>query len=321
MRRLVVIIAALGFSLAGAPAQEAGRTYRIGVISPSESSVALIRRVVIPELAREGFVEGQNLLVEERVGTPDRIETLAREIASRPPDVVIAVSYAVIGAIKAAAPDTPIVMSFMGSDPVAAGFADSLSRPGGQITGQIMLAEQLEGKRLELLKEAVPGAQSIAILRGRPPRHDPNISGLTTTAKKLGLNLRFYLADQPVDYPAAFAGMKEAHDQALLIVSAPDFSRDVAILAASATAAGLPTMCEWDFMARAGCLIGYGRSNDDLRRRTAYYVAQILRGKSPADLPIEGPSSFALAINLRIAKALGVQLPPSFLARADEVIE
>jgi putative ABC transport system substrate-binding protein len=156
----LAIIAALGFSLAGAPAQEAGRIYRIDVISPSGSSVALIRRVVMPELAREGFVEGQNLLVQERVGTPDRIETLARDVASRPPDVVIAVSYGVISAIKAAAPDTPIVMSFMGSDPVAAGFADSLSRPGGQITGQIMLAEQLEGKRLGLLAEAVPTASS-----------------------------------------------------------------------------------------------------------------------------------------------------------------
>jgi putative tryptophan/tyrosine transport system substrate-binding protein len=130
MRRLLAIIAALGFSLAGARAQEAGRMYRIDVISPSGSSVSLIRRVVMPELAREGFVEGQNLLVQERVGTPDRIAALARDVVSRPPDVIIAVSYAVISAIKAAAPDTPIVMSFMGSDPVAAGFADSLSRTG-----------------------------------------------------------------------------------------------------------------------------------------------------------------------------------------------
>jgi putative tryptophan/tyrosine transport system substrate-binding protein len=184
-----------------------------------------------------------------------------------------------------------------------------------------MLAELLEGKRLGLLAEAVPAARRIAVLRGRPPRHDPNIEALPEAARKLGLDLHFYLADHPADHPAAFAGMKEAKAEALLIVSAPDFSRDVTLLAESATAAGLPTMCEWDFMARDGCLIGYGPVNQDLRRRTAYDVAQILRGKPPGELPIERPSSFALAINLKTAKALGVQLSPSFLAGADEVIE
>jgi putative ABC transport system substrate-binding protein len=306
---------------APANAQTAGRLYRVGVLSASEGTLRTIRRVVLPELSREGFIEGRNLIINSRAGPPDRMEDLAREVTAQRPDLVIAASDVAIAAIRMADPEVPLVMSFMNGDPVAAGFVENLARPGGRITGLVIFADQLEVKRLELLHEAVPGARRIAVLRGRPPRHDRNMAGLPLKAAALNLTLSFHHADQPPDYAGAFASMKETGAEALLIGSAPDFARDAAALAAAATAAGLPTICEWNALARVGCLIGYGPVDDDLRRRTADYVVKILRGASPSDLPIEGPSIIGLAVNLKTARTLGIELPSSLLARADEIIE
>ncbi len=302
-------------------AQETGRFFRLGVIAPSETSITLIRRHTLPELARRGFVEGRNLIVEERFGTPEKIEALARELVATRPNVVIAVSETAIRPVFLADRTVPIVMSFIGSDPVQAGYAESISRPGGRVTGLMMLADQLDPKRLELLHEAVPAAKRVAVLRGRPPRHDSNMEGVTAAAKRLGLELQVVHADEPADYIGAFEQMSKWRAEALLLISAPDFARDAAHLSEAATRIGMPTMCEWDYMARAGCLVSYGPVNAELRRRTAAYVAQILRGVPPGDLPIESPASFEFVVNLKAAKALGLDIPPSLLARADEVIE
>ena len=203
----------------------------------------------------------------------------------------------------------------------AKGLANSLARPGGSATGVAMMAAELDGKRASLLHEFVPAARRIAILTGRPPRHAEGAAEAQRVAGELGLETDVFYADEPTDYAAAFAGMRTARSEALVIISAPDFFRDAALLSRLALEASLPTVCEWASMARDGCLIGYGPNFAALWRRPAEYVARILRGDKPGELPIEQPTLFEFAVNLKTAKALGLTVPESALQRADEVFE
>ena len=218
-----------------ASAQEPGRVYRIAVISPSEATVEMIRKLQLPELARFGFVVGRNLTLTTHVGLPARMPGLAREAVATGPDVVVAVSTVAILAVKEASSTVPIVMSFIGEDPVAKGVANSLARPGGSATGVAMLAAQMDGKRASLLHEFVPAARRIAILTGRPPRHAEGAKEAQRVAKELGLETDVFYADEPADYGAAFAGMRMARSEALVILSAPDFFRDAALLSGQAS--------------------------------------------------------------------------------------
>ena len=304
-----------------ASAQEPGRVYRMAVISPSEATVEMIRNLQLPELARRGFVVGRNLTMTTYVGLPARMPELAREAIATKPDVVVAVSNVAILAVKEASSTVPIVMSFFGEDPVAKGLANSLARPGGSATGVAMMAAQLDGKRASLLHEFVPAARRIAILSGRPPRSVGGAEEVQRVARELGLDTDVFYADEPADYVAAFAGMRTARSEALIILSAPDFFRDAALLSRLALEAGLPTVCEWASMSRDGCLIGYGPNYGALWRRPADYVARILRGDKPGELPIEQPALFEFAVNLKTAKALGLTIPELALQRADEVFE
>src|SRR5215469_1159436 len=304
-----------------ASAQEPGRLYRIALITPSEMTVEMIRKFQLPELARFGFVEGRNLTLTTHVGPPARMPELAREAIATKPDVVIAISTVAILAVKEASSTVPIVMSFIGEDPIEKGVANSFARPGGRVTGVAMLAAETDGKRASLLHDFVPAARRFAILTGRPPRHAEGAEEARRVARKLGLETDAFYADEPADYVAAFAGMRTARSEALVIISAPDFFRDTALLSRLALEAGLATVCEWASMARDGCLLGYGPNFAALWRRPAEYVARILRGEKPGDLPIEQPTLFDFAVNLRTAKALGLTIPEAPLLRADEVIE
>jgi ABC-type uncharacterized transport system substrate-binding protein len=302
-------------------AQQANKIYRLGILSPSSASVDSIRAVTVPELAKAGFVQGQNLILEPRVGPESQISELARTLVASNVDAIIAVSDISIEAVKAASSTIPVVMSFGTGDPVAAGFATSITRPGGNITGVVMLAPELNAKRLTLLHEAVPNARRIAALVVSEQRYERILSAIRTIAMAAGLELPIFLAETPGAYPAAFTAMRSAGAEALIIVSAPEFNRDAEILAALAVEAKLPTVCEWSHMAAQGCLFGYGPSQTELRRRTADYLVRILRGSAPGDLPIEGPTRFQFTVNLRTAKRLGLELPTGVLLRADEVIE
>ena len=320
-RTALVLLWSMAFAQS-APAQPAPeRIYRVGLISVSVNSIERLRRYAVPELAQRGFVEGRNLTLESRFGEPHQILEIARELAGTKPDVIVAVSNTVVQAVASASPETPIVAAFFGTDPVAEGLAASLAKPGGHITGIAMLAEALDAKRLNILSESLPGIRKVAVLAGRPPRHDTNVKAVQAMAQTLGLELTVVEADRPVEYPAAFDRMRTAGAQGLVIVSAPDFFRDAAMLAEAARAAGLPTICEWREMAESGCLMAYGPINQELTRRTAAYVVQILRGVPPGELPIESPTQFEFTLNLKTAATLGVQFPPSALIRADEVIE
>jgi putative ABC transport system substrate-binding protein len=317
-------IAALGGAAAmpfAARAQQASRGHRLGVLSPSNASLASIRAVTLPELAKAGFVEGQNLFVDMRVGTAAQISELARALVASNPDAIIAVSDITIAALKAASSSVPIVMSFATGDPVAAGFAASITQPGGNITGVTMSAPETNAKRLALLHEAVPKARRIAALAVEARRYEAVLTKMRAAAASAGIDLLAFFAETAGAYPAAFTAMKSAGAEALVIVSAPEFNRDAEILAALAVEAKLPAVCEWSHMAAQGCLFGYGPSQIELRRRTADYVVRIFRGTSPAEIPIEGPTRFAFTINLKTAERIGVELPTGLLLRADEVIE
>jgi ABC-type uncharacterized transport system substrate-binding protein len=302
-------------------AQQANKIYRLGVLSPASASIDSIRAITVPELAKAGFVEGQNLVLDVRVGVGSQISELARALVASNTDAIIAVSDISIEAAKTASSTIPVVMSFGTGDPVAAGFATSITRPGGNITGVVMLAPELNAKRLTLLHEAIPKARRIAALTVSEHRYETILQAMRPVAAGAGFELPTFSAETPGSYPAAFTAMRSAGVEALIIVSAPEFNRDAEILAALAVEAKLPTVCEWSHMAAQGCLFGYGPSQTELRRRTADYLVRIFRGSAPGDLPIEGPTRFQFAVNLKTARRLGIDLPTGLLLRADEVIE
>jgi putative tryptophan/tyrosine transport system substrate-binding protein len=184
-----------------------------------------------------------------------------------------------------------------------------------------MLAPELDGKRVDVLHQTVPWARRIAALARSKRLEASSLAEMERAATQIGLELLTFYAATPEEFPAAFAKMRETSVQALAIASVPEFAGNAAALAAQALASHLPTVCEWDWMAQEGCLLGYGPDLAELRRRTADYVVRIFRGAAPGELPMEQPTHFKFTVNLKTATALGLTVPPSILARADEVIE
>jgi putative ABC transport system substrate-binding protein len=313
----------LVLSLAATVAVAEERVWRLGVLGSASWSNNNIRTVTLPELAKRGFVEGRNLAVEVRFAEGDfaRLPQLARELVDSKVDVIVAVAPDGIRAAREATRTIPIVMSFHSFDPVAEGIAKSLARPGGNVTGLIKLAADLDSKRLIILREAVPRAQRIAVLANEQSFHDQTIAAMQATARSLGVELDVVGVSSSRDYAAAFTRMKAAKADALVIPAFPLFFRDGATLAALALEAGLPTICEWREMAAQGCLLGYGPNLNELRMRTADFVARILEGTAPGEIPIEGPTRYEFAVNMKTARSLGLEFAPTVLVRADEVIE
>ena len=299
-------------------AQTPDRIYRLGHLGFAGPSEAMSRQVILPELARLGFVEGRNLVFDARGGEADAQPALMRELLAARPDAVIAIGNAAILAAGAATRTVAIVG--LGGDPVQLGLAQSYARPGGNVTGVTILISELEVKRLSILREAAPDRRRVAALVSTTQRaiSEP---ALRKAAAGLGVELLVFPAAAPADYPAAFAAMRAAGADAVLIGAAPEFNRDAKQLAALALEARLPTVCEWADLAHAGCMIGYGPSRPALRKRMAAQIAQIFRGAVPGEVAIELPTVFEFAINQKIAKSLGMTIPPLVLAQADEVIE
>jgi putative tryptophan/tyrosine transport system substrate-binding protein len=278
----------------------------------------------IPRALRElGYVEGRNLKIELRWAGGDfsRLPVLAEELARTDVDVVVAVSAPAVRAMSAAAPKLPIVM-FGNLDPVALGLVASLARPGGNITGVLIAPDgTLAGKRLELLTQAVPKARRIAYLA--PPAGDASRLQLLET-RRAAAALGVELADVEVidgDYVRAFASMMAKRPDALLVAAHTLFYRDRRQIIDLAAKARLPAIYEWREQVKDGGLMSYSTDQYGLYQRLASYIDRILKGARPADLPVEQPTTFTLAINLSSAKALGLSLPQSLLLRADEVIE
>jgi putative ABC transport system substrate-binding protein len=209
-----------------------------------------------------------------------------------------------------AAAKTPIVASFV-DDPVKEGLATSLSRPGGKVTGVAMLAGDGDRKRFEMLHEAIPTAQKLGFL-ARVPNTGAEIDDIRRVAASFGVEVVVYVANNEAD---------DARAEGVVIASSPIFFRHTAQLAALAMERRLPTICEWREMASAGCLIGYGPDIAELRLRTADFVVRLFAGGDPTEMPFEQPTHFVMAINSKVAGAIGITVPLALLARADEVIE
>ncbi len=304
-------------------AQLAGKVYRVGILSPGGRPLhdAVAGHVVLIEVLRElGYVEGHNLGVERRYaeGKTDRLPAMARELVRVPVDVIVAVSSAVEVA-QDATKTIPIVMGFA-SNPVGRGFVSSLARPGGNITGvSYSVGPEINHKRLELLKEAVPRAARIAGLAGRDTSQSHR-QATQKAASSLGVNL-IVVEARGAEYERAFATMMAARADAVAVMGSSILNTDRRRIIELAARHRLPAIYEWREHAEEGGLMAYGASVRDLYRRVAHFVDRIFKGASPAELPVEQPTAFELAVNLKTAKTLGLVLPPSLLARASQVIE
>jgi putative ABC transport system substrate-binding protein len=267
-------------------------------------------------------VEGRNLSVQvfSADDAYERLPALAVELVATKPDVIIAVAPVAIRAARAATSTIPIVMAYAGEDPVAAGWAQSYTRPGGNITGVVLLNPELEGKRLHLLHDTFP-TRRIAVLFHSRSRNTPTDRSVQAVAQKAGIDIQSFYTSGPEEYEATFHAIRSSGADALHIAGGPIFANDAPRLAELALKAGVPTICEWRDMARSGCLIAYGVDRAALQRRVADFVARLLRGAPASEMPIEDPTVFELAVNLKTAKSLGIDVPTTLLAQADEVIE
>ncbi len=311
-------LAVLFFTGLAPRAHAADKIWRLGVLSLIDSPTM---STTLSELAARGFIEGRNLVVDMRIGREEQMPELARQLVSTRPDVIMALSDWAVSAAHEATKSIPIVASPMGRDPVAAGVAESWARPGGNVTGVTLTAPELEIKRLDLLREVVPAARRIAVLSMHRGVTEPAAAPMRTAAAQLGIELIELYVAGPEEYRAAFAAMRSAGAGALVIVPVPEFFGDAERLAALAAETGLPTVCGSRKPAEQGCLLGYGPDLAELFRQAADDVARIFGGAAPGELPIEGPTHFEFVVNLKTAKALGLTVPPSILASADEVIE
>jgi ABC-type uncharacterized transport system substrate-binding protein len=286
----------------------------------NERSQEVIRTVFLPALAAHGFTDGRNLAVEMRAGTSEQLPGAAVEMLARHPDVLLASGRSALAAARNATTTVPIV-SF-GASPTDLGYARSISQPGTNITGVVHLTRELDAKRLELVLGAVPSARRVAVLiNPTSPGVEAIRRELGEVAAKSGTELLTFEATGPPDYAGAFARISASGASALVIAADPQFFSDAALLTQFALKAALPTVCQWREMAVQGCLLSYGPSYRQIWHRTALYVSLILKGASPSNLPIEQPTFFELVVNAATARSIGITVPISLLARADEVIE
>jgi putative ABC transport system substrate-binding protein len=309
-----------------AEGQQAGKVARIGYLSGSLAAGPHLPEAFRQGLRDLGYVEGRNVVIEYRdaEGTFERLPALAAELVALKVDVIVAPNTVGTLAAKHATGTLPIVFATAG-DPVASGVVTSLARPGGNVTGLSLLAPELVGKCLELLKQAVPGVSRVAVLR------EPGVVGerldkdmlkrAEGAARALGVRFEVLEVRGPADFDRAFSDMTRAHAGALTVLGSTMFSTERRRLVDLAAKNRLPAVYPWREFVDAGGLMAYGANIADLYRRAAIYVDKILKGAKPADLPVEQPTKFELVINLKTAKALGLTIPPSLLLRADQVIE
>jgi putative ABC transport system substrate-binding protein len=271
-----------------------------------------------------GFFEGRTVTIEYRwdeEGRYDRLPVMAADLVSRRVAVLFASPIPAALAAKAATTTTPIVFA-IGSDPVETGLVSSLNRPGGNVTGATFLSVELGAKRLELLRDLVPKIASIALLvNPHNPNAAPQTKDMKVATTALGLQLHVLSAGSQSDLDNAFATLVRQRTDALVVSADPFFISHRDQLVALALRHSMPTIYYAREFAEAGGLISYASSFADSFRQAATYVGRILKGEKPADLPVQQPTKFDLVINLKAAKALGLEIPLTVIARADEVIE
>ncbi len=323
-RDTLIALLALGVAPAAARAQPAEKVSKIGFLG--NSTAALEANLVGPfrEGLRElGYVEGRNALIEYRwaEGKYERLPGLVADLVALKVEVIVTAGTPASIAVKKNAPATPLVMVAVG-DPVGTGLVATLARPGGNITGVSSIAPQLEGKRLELLREVLPGVSHIAVLWNPDnPFHVGSLREMRAAAQALGIRVHLQGIRVAADLPAAFTAILRERPEALLVLADRIFLHNRVRIMDFAAQHRLPGIHAYRELVEAGGLMSFGPSYEDMHRRAAYFVDKILKGAKPADLPVEQPSTFVLVVNLRAAKALGIAMPQSVILRADQVIE
>ena len=321
---LTSLAGVLAAPLAAEP-QPAGKISRVGVLFASTpAATSHLLDSLRKGLREHGYVEGQHVILEPRYGQAgrERMSDLASQLVRTNVDIIVAATDPATAAARQQTRTIPIVMA-NSTDPVGSGFVASLGRPGGNVTGLSAQSPELGGKRLELLREVVPGLARTAII------WNPDVRGALfdyketeTVARSMGLQLQSAEVTRGEDIDVALAEVARQRAQALVVQTPnPVILANRSRLASLALQARLPSIYGQREYAEAGGLIAYGPSTVDLWRRAARYVDRILRGAAPSDLPVEQPATFELVVNLKTAKALGLTISPSLRARADHVIE
>jgi putative tryptophan/tyrosine transport system substrate-binding protein len=320
---LAWLAAALVCPLLG-EAQQRREPHRIGFLG--NSTAALEANLVGPfrEGLRElGYREGENILIEYRwaEGQYERFPSLIAELLAQKVEVIVTAGTPASLAVKKAATSVPLVMVAVG-DPVATGLVASLARPGGNATGLASVSEDLEGKRLELLREVIPTVSRVAVL-WNPDNQTllPQLNQIRAAAQVLGIKVDALEVRTPDDLEERFRAITRDRPGALLVMADRLFLHNRQHIMDFASKQRLPGVYAYRELVEAGGLMSLGPSYPGMHKRAAYFVDRILKGAKPADLPVERPTTFQLVINLKTAKALGLTIPPSLLARADQVIE
>jgi putative ABC transport system substrate-binding protein len=324
-RQLVQGMGAAGLALMVGCSRSAAQTPPARI--PRVGLLGLLTVPSLPEAFRQGlrelgYIEGQNIVVEHRVadGRPDRLAELATELVRMPADVIVAESTLAAIEAKQATSTIPIVMPV--GDPIGAGLAASLARPGGNVTGLTSIPAQLAGRRLELLKEIIPGLRQVAVVwnPGSPVKAQQWIE-TESAARTLGIQLQSVEVRVPEELEPAFTSLSQQPPDALNVFAYEVTTSHAGRVVELVTRSGVPAIYETRPFMDVGGLISYGPSAPGQFRRAAYYVDRILKGARPEDLPIEQPREFDFLVNLRAARALGLTIPPHVLAQATEVLQ
>jgi putative ABC transport system substrate-binding protein len=320
---VAVVLLVLGVT---AEAQQPKKIPLIGYLSTQDPARESARSEAIRLALRErGYIEGQNIAIEYRYteGKPDRAPEVAAELVRLKVDIiVVAGGTGTIRAAKNATKTIPIVMTGGGLDPVEAGLVESLARPGGNVTGFTDISGHLNGKRLELLKEAVTKVARVAVLyQANNPRNLVELKEVPVAARALGLTVRSWEVRDADDFDRVFAALNKERPDGLHVLGGPLTNANQKRTVGFALKSRLPSVYDLRDAVDIGGLMSYGADEADSYRRVAYYVDKILKGAKPADLPVEQPTKFELVINLKTAKQIGLTIPPEVLARANKLIK
>jgi putative ABC transport system substrate-binding protein len=325
-REFITLIGSAAVALPrAAGAQRAGEVHRIGFLgsAPDNPLFAQNYPVFLAELRRLGFTEGENLAIQfGRIDEgPSKVFAAAAEMISSKVDVLVAFGPEIaLKAAVAASQSVPIVMIAVNFDPVAGGYVSNIARPEKNITGVVYRAPELAAKQLELLVEAFPNDKPVAVLWETASAEQ--FEAAQRAAQSLHIELHSHkLENPPFDFDKAFRAIAQDGSRMVFVLSGPTFATQRTHIADLAMQHRLPTMFTFKYYVDAGGLMSYGIDTIPIFRRAASFVAKILRGAKPSDLPVEQPTNFEFALNLKTAKAIGVSIPTSILLRADEVIE
>jgi putative ABC transport system substrate-binding protein len=317
---LAALAAGLGSPL-WAFAEQAGRVPVVGMLITHPPVTDPVVEAVRTGLRQYGYEDGRNIKLEVRtaLGQLDRVPALADELVRLPSDIIVIVNDVALRAVRKATSTIPIVMLGYTDDPVTTGWIQSYSRPGTNVTGLYSVDSALFAKRLEILREALPGLARVAVLwdanfgRGQ-------LEQVQRAANGLGIQLQPIQVSGPQELESAFSAAKRGRAGAVMMTRSPMFYMNEGRIAELARTGGLPTMTELPTSAQAGCLLFYGSNTMKNYERGAYFIDRLLKGAKVAELPVEQASKFRLIVNLKTAKAIGVAIPQSILLRADEVI-